>query len=213
MSDTGEGLGGSDVGSRVGAEELERRLVHASGVGLPALYLLGWVTWRELGYLLIALSVGAAVLEVLRLFAGLDWVVFDRLTREYEQDNPAGYALYAFSLTFVALVFEPHVALPGMLMLILGDPISGLLGSNDAHRAKRVAVLGVMFGVCLLLAVPFLVPVAGLGVGLAAGAAGAAGATFADGFKPVVATYVVDDNLSIPPLASGAIFVVLAVIG
>lgn len=212
MSDTGASLSES-VGRRVGAEELERRLVHASGIGFPALYWLGWVTWREFGYLLLLLSAGAAALEAVRLFVGFEWVVFDRLTREYEQDNPAGYALYAFSLTFVALVFDPHVALPGMLMLIMGDPISGLLGSNDAGRAKRVAVLGAMFGVCLLLAVPFLVPVAGPVVGLAAAAAGAAGATFADGFKPVVATYVIDDNLSIPPLSCGAIFAVLAVAG
>ena len=212
MSDTGASLGES-IGRRVGAEELERRLVHASGIGLPALYLLGWVTWRQLGYLLILLSAGAAVLETVRLVVGFEWVVFDRLTREYEQDNPAGYALYAFSLTFVGLVFDPHVALPGMLMLIIGDPISGLLGSNDAGRAKRVAVLGVMFGVCFALAAPFLVAAVGPTVGLAAAAAGAAGATFADGFKPVVATYVIDDNLSIPPLACGAIFVVLAVAG
>ena len=212
MSDTGAGLGES-IGRHVGAEELERRLVHASGIGFPALYLLGWVTWRQLGYLLLLLSAGAAVLETVRLVVGFEWVVFDRLTREYEQENPAGYALYAFSLTFVALVFDPPVALPGMLMLIVGDPISGLLGSNDAGRAKRVAVLGAMFGVCFLLAVPFLVPAVGLTVGLVAAAAGAAGATFADGFKPVVATYVIDDNLSIPPLACGAIFVVLAVAG
>ena len=212
MSDAGANLGES-IGRRVGAEELERRLVHASGIGLPALYWLGWVTWRQLGYLLLVLSAAAAALEAVRLFVGFEWVVFDRLTREYEQDNPAGYALYTFSLTFVALVFESHVALPGMLMLIVGDPISGLLGSNDAGRAKRVAVLGVMFGVCLLLAVPFLVPAVGLTLGLAAAAAGAAGATFADGFKPVVATYVIDDNLSIPPLSCGAIFVVLAVAG
>ena len=202
-----------EVGRGVSADELERRLVHASGVGLPALYLLGLVTWRQLGYLLVALSAGAAVLEVVRLFVGLDWVVFDRLTREYEQDNPAGYALYMFSLTVVALVFDPRVALPGMLMLIVGDPISGMLGSNSADRAKRVAVLVAMFAVCFALAAPFLIPTAGPVVGTAAAAAGAAAATFADGFKPVVATYVIDDNLSIPPFACGAIWLVLAAVG
>lgn len=200
------------------ADELKRRLVHASGSGLVALYLLAdaldlGLTWTRFRVLMVTLAAGALVLEFVRLRIGLDWRLYDVLTREYEQDNPAGYALYAFSLTLVALVFEPHVALPGMLMLIIGDPISGLLGSNDAGRAKRMAVLGVMFGVCFLLAVPFLVPVAGLGVGVAAAAVGAAGATFADGVKPVVATYVIDDNLSIPPLASGAIAVVLAVAG
>jgi hypothetical protein len=41
---------------------------------------------------------------------------------------------------------------------------------------------------------------------VAVAAAGAAGATFADGVKPVVAGYVVDDNFSIPPTAGGAMW-------
>ncbi len=39
-------------------------------------------------------AVVVCVLEAVRLSTGLDWVVYDRLTREYEQDNVAGYALY-----------------------------------------------------------------------------------------------------------------------
>ncbi|MFC6726699.1 dolichol kinase, partial [Halobium palmae] len=46
-----------------------------------------------------------------------------------------------------------------------------------------------------------------------AAAAGAAGATLADGVKPVVATYVIDDNLSIPPTACVGIWVVLSSLG
>lgn len=189
--------------------ELGRRFVHISGTGLPSLYLLGWVTWTQLCYLLVGGSLVVAVLELLRLFYGLDWWIYRRLTREYEQTNPAGYALYFFSMTAVALVFDPHVALPAMLMLTIGDPISGILGSNDAGTAKQAGVLLTMFGVCFALAWPFVDRVAPFVVAVAAAALGALGATLADGFKPVIAGYVVDDNLSIPPAAAVGIWAVL----
>lgn len=193
--------------------ELGRRLVHVSGTGLPVLYLFGVITWAELGYLLAFGLVVAGLLEFFRLYVGLDWWVYRELTREYERDNPAGYALYFVSLTVVAFVFEPPVAIPGMLMLTIGDPISGVLGSNDAGTAKQVGVLAAMFLVCFGLAVPFTSQIAPLAVALVAAAAGAGGATLADGLKPVVAGYVVDDNLSIPPAACVCIFVVLAALG
>jgi len=125
----------------------------------------------------------------------------------------AGYALYAYSQTAVAFVFGPAVALPGMLMLTIGDPVSGYLGSNDAGTAKQAGVLGVMFLVCFALAAPFTTAVTSLPVGLVAAAAGAAGATLADGVKPVVAGYVVDDNLSIPVLGAVAMWVGLLLVG
>jgi dolichol kinase len=193
--------------------EIGRRLVHVSGTGIPALYLLDWVTWQQLGLLLVVGSVGVAILEILRLQVGLDWWIYRELTREYEQDNPAGYALYFFSMTAVALVFDPHIAVPGMLMLTIGDPISGILGSNDAGTAKQAGVLLVMFGVCFALAWPFVDPQASFPVAALAAAIGALGATLADGLKPVIAGYVVDDNLSIPPAAAVGIWVVLTLFG
>lgn len=196
--------------------EIERRFVHASGTGFPALFLLDLATWQQLQYLLVLAIAAAGLLEFLRLYVGLNWSIYDRLTREYEQDNPAGYALYFVSMTAVAFLFEPPVAVPGMLMLTVGDPISGLLGSNEAGRAKRFGVLAAMFAVCFLLAVPFTtsaVPSSAWLVGVAAAAVGATGATLADGVKPVVATYVIDDNLSIPPAACLGIWIVLSVAG
>ena len=183
--------------------ELQRRLVHASGSLVPLGYLAGLVPWSLVRGLLVASALVATVLEVLRLGVGLDWAIYDRLTRDYEQDNPAGYALYTYSMAGVALVFSPPLAAAGMLMLAIGDPISGLLGSADVGEVKGATTLLVMFGVCLLLAVGTF---AAEGVGLdasalLAGVVGAAGATLADGIKPVVAGYVVDDNLSIPPTA------------
>jgi len=164
-------------------------------------YLLGLVSWRELGYLLVLAASAAFGLEVLRLRVGLDWPilerVFDRLTREYEQDNLAGYFLYLFSMALVAVFFSPRSAVPGMLMLAIADPVSGLLGSGELRAAKQGFVLLVTFGVSVLIASFFVPPVPAV--------LGALAATLADGVKPVVGGYVIDDNLSIPIAAACAI--------
>jgi dolichol kinase len=178
--------------------EVERRLVHAAGAWMPGVYVVGLVTYRELGLLMLVASAVTLVLEAGRLSGAIDWAFYDRLTREYEQEGLAGYALYVFSMTFVVWVFEPWAAIPGMLMLALADPISGLLGSGDLRQVKQSYVLLVMFGVCTFIA-SFFAPTA-----LAALAGGVA-ATLADGVKPVVGGYVVDDNLTIPPAAALAI--------
>ncbi|MFB6280786.1 MAG: dolichol kinase [Haloferacaceae archaeon] len=191
--------------------ELRRRAVHASGAAVPLAYLGGLLGWPGVRLLLVAGAAVAVVLEALRLSVGLDWAIYDQLTREYEADNPAGYALYALSSAAVALAFPPHVAVPGLLMLAIGDPISGLLASRGVEEGKSPPVLAAMFAVCLGLAVPVLLPVAGPGTAVAAAAAGALGATLADGLNPVVAGYVIDDNLSIPPAACLPIAAVLAV--
>jgi dolichol kinase len=180
------------------ADELSRRLVHASGTGLPALYLLCLTTWQTVQYLLVAGAVIALLLEAIRLFVGLDWAIYDRLTREYEQDNPAGYALYFISAAGVGSLAPGYiaisVAIPAILMLTIGDPISGLLGSGNL--TKQTYVLVAMFGVCTGIAAFF--------VGWLPAVLGGLAATAADGLKPVIAGYVLDDNLTIPPAAAVA---------
>jgi dolichol kinase len=193
--------------------ELERRAVHASGTGLPALYLLGVIDWPGVQLLLVALSVGVTALEFVRLGLGYEWALFDKLARSYERENIAGYALYAYSQLVVAVVFTPALALPAMLMLTIGDPVSGYLGDNDAGTVKELGVLAVMFLVCFALGAPFLTTAAPLRVGVVAAAVGAAAATLADGVKPVVLGYVVDDNLSIPPAACLGFAMVVALGG
>lgn len=196
-------------------DEVARRLVHASGTALPALYVLDLVTWRDVTVLFVAGAVVALTLEAIRLFVGLEWAIYERLTREYEQDNLAGYALYVVSSAAAAATFAPRVAVPAILMLTLADPISGLMGSGELralgdawiefHRIKGPRVLLAMFGVCTLIAVPFVPPVAA--------ALGGITATVADGVKPVVAGYVVDDNLTIPPAAAAAMVVGIELAG
>jgi len=191
-------------------DEVARRLVHVTGAAVPLGYLLGGdlVSWRVVQLFLAVALVVVVVLEFLRLSVGLDWAIYDRLTREYEQDNPAGYALYIVGMAAVAgavsFGLPVPVAIAAMLMLAIGDPISGLLGSTEASNVKQLWVLLVMFGVCTLLAAPF--------VPTAAAVLGGVAATFADGVKPTVAGYVIDDNVSIPVLGAVAMWVGLVAV-
>jgi len=162
------------------------------------------LTCEAIRYLLAAGAVVAVVLEILPLFNGLDWALYDRPTREYEQDNLAGYALYVIGGSIAGLLFRPEIAVPAMLMLTIADPVSGLLGSDELRTVKPPHILATMFLVSLGLAWSFLPTVAAVAAALAA--------TLADGVKPVVATYVIDDNLSIPIVASGAAWVAMAVV-
>jgi len=187
------------------ADEVARRLVHASGSVVPLLWVSNLLTWDQVRLVLVAGIAMTLVLEAVRLLVGLDWIVFDKLTRGYEQDNLAGYALYVFGGGLVGLVFRPEIAVPAMLMLTLGDPISGLLGSNELRTIKRPRVLVVMFLVCAGLAWPFLPFEAVVPAALAA--------TVADGIKPVIRGYVIDDNLTIPIVAALIAWLALISIG
>lgn len=187
-----------------------RRLVHASGAVVPGAYLLdeyvlelGVVTWEAVQGLAVVGLLTVLVLEAARLYGNLELFIYDRLTREYEQDTVAGYAFYVLSATVVVLLFEPRIAVPAVFMLALADPVSGLLSSGELRTVKRPRVLVGMFLVSFALAYPF--------VTVAAAAVGALGATLADGIKPVVAGHVVDDDLTIPIAAAVAMWAVLLV--
>lgn len=182
-------------------DELKRRLVHASGAGPPLLYLASHslpavpaVAWAHLGYFYVALSLLVVVLEVGRLGGWFDWWIYDRLTREYERENLAAYALFVFSSTVVVLVFEDYVALPAVLILALVDPVSGYLGGSELQDVKRTSVLLVTFGFSVLIASFFVGPIPAV--------LGGAAATLADGVKPAVRGYVLDDDLTMAPAAA-----------
>lgn len=193
------------------ALEPGRRLVHASGAVVPGAYLAdvhlfetGLVTWSVVQALAVVGLVVTAGLEAARLYGGLEHVIYDRLTREYEQDTVAGYALYVLGGTITVFVFEPTVAVPALFMLTLGDPVSGMLSSGGLRPIARPRVLVGMFAVSFLLAYPFVSPIVAV--------AGALGATVADGVKPIVRGYVVDDNLTIPLLGAGAMWAAITVL-
>lgn len=180
--------------------EVMRRLIHSAGTAIPAAYLTNLVTWEQVQAATVAGVVAALLLELVRLLIGLEWVVFDRLTRGYEESNLAGYALYLIGLATVAVTFDPRIAVPAMLMLTIGDPIIGLLGSNELRTVKRPVVLVAMFIISFILAIPLVtIPV---------GIAGASVSTVADGVKPTVNGHVIDDNLTIPLGAATAMHLV-----
>jgi dolichol kinase len=185
--------------ARLRTPEVERRFVHMTGALAPASYLLGVLSWRQLGIALLGCSLLAAALEIARLSGALDLAIYDRLTREYEQENLAAYALYVFSFTLVVLLFEPRVAVPATLALAIADPVSGLLGSGELRDVKEGYVLLATFGIATGIAAFFVPPVPAVLAGLAT--------TVADGVKPTVRGYVLDDNLTIPPAAAVAMTV------
>lgn len=183
--------------------ELGRRIVHASGIVLPALYLTGLLTWRSVRGLLVLGLLVALGLEAVRLRIGLDWWVYDHLTRPYESSSVGGYALYMVSVSAVALAFDPVVAIPSMLMLMLGDPVSGFLGSGELRHRKRLLAMVAMFLVSFAIALPFAADTLERYLAAAiVAAAGAGAATLADAYTVTIRSRVVDDNLTIPIVAA-----------
>ncbi|MFW6448835.1 MAG: dolichol kinase [Halobacteriota archaeon] len=181
--------------------EVARRLVHATGSVVPLAYVFDLVTWGQIRIVLLAAIALALTIEAVRLLLGLDLPFVDRLIRGYEEDYLAGYALYTIGGGATGLAFEPSIAVPAILMLTIADPISGLLGDDELRTVKRPHVLAVTFLVCLGLAWWSLEPPAAL--------AAAVVATLADGVKPVIRGYVIDDNLTIPIGAATAAFLVM----
>lgn len=178
--------------------ELWRRVFHVAGGTPIGLYLIEWVSWPQIRLLYLGGIVLTMVLEAGRLLVGLDWWVFRELTREYEAGNPAGYALYVVGAAVAVLAFEPRIAVPAVLMLALVDPLSGLLGQNEFGEPKRPTVLAITFGSAALIAIPFVPLPAAVLAGFVV--------MVADGLTPVIAGYVIDDNVTIPVGAAVAIW-------
>jgi|APHM01.1.fsa_nt_gi Dolichol kinase len=184
--------------------ELGRRLAHTSGTLVPVAYLLNLLTWFQIQVLVTAGAALAVVLEAVRLGVGLDWWVYARLTREYESDAPAGYALAVVAVAVVVWVFVPPVAVAAVLMLTVGDPVAGVLGSGGVGERKALWVMAVTAAVCLAIGLAFVAP--------RAAAPAALVVTLADSYTPRVAGYVIDDNASIPIGAAVTAAIALAAV-
>jgi len=235
------------LGDRMSEEEsIARRGVHSLSSVVGLAYVIGLLQWNEVQ---ILTGVGFAVIVLLefdRLVLGNS--LLDPLYRDYEQESPAGYA-YAISGMFLAVVlFEPSIAVAAVFVLSFADPVVGLVSPNKLLRVKPVPVLVAMLvaSFVVIAGTDALLPgvlesVSGsLGFGneplgnefpsidltYAQAAAGALGATVADGVKfrvagdkPVelvepgmdIKGYVVDDNVTIP-LYSGVLMTAVAVV-
>lgn len=209
MADASPGVGATRVRDRLGGE-VGRRLVHASGAVFPLGYLLAErvaavpADWRAFQAVVLAGVALAAVLEALRLRVGLDWWIFEQLTREYEQEKVAGYALYALSFGVLVVAFRPAIALAAMLMLSFADPVGGILAGEDPIPVKRPLALAGTFLVCLAVGAALLP--------IAAAVAAAAAATVADGVFFEVREYVIDDNLTLPLSAAAAAWLAIRLV-
>jgi dolichol kinase len=186
--------------TRLSQGDLGRRLVHVAGTAFPALYVLPFVEWWLVGGIMLGATTIASLIELGRLRFGLDLFLFDYL-RGYEEDSLGAYLLFMLSATAVALVFEPRIAIPSILMLTLADPVAGAASVDELRRMKRPRALVTMFLACALLTVPFLheKPLAIVLGGL--------GGMLADGIKPIVRGVIIDDDLTIAPAGAIGIWV------
>ncbi len=161
-------------------------------------------------WLLIAGSLGAVLLEVLRgLVGGVnDWMVRTLpFFKAAESRQVTGATFMWLAATFLVFVFEKEVAVLAMLFLSVGDPFAALVGVRD-HRTRRfgkslagtgafaVAALGAGLLVTLHPDVPlawWLVP-------------GAIVAALAE-----LAPVPLDDNVTVPIVAA-AVMALLAMV-
>lgn len=181
------------------SDEIKRRVLHVSGAFIPAVYFLG-MPWSQFRVFVLVLLVTGIIIELIRLTWNPDVEIHEKVLRDYEKGSIAGYTL-ALAGTFLAVsLFEPAIAVPAVLMLFIADPVSGFL--SNGNRVKNWESWTAMFVTSLGIGAFFVSPVTA--------AAGALGASIADGFKPEIRGYVIDDNLTIPVYA--AVMMSLAVL-
>lgn len=192
--------------------EIKRKTIHVTGLSVPVGILIFGKIYTAI-MIAFALAV-ALILEAGRLRGRINLPA----VRDHEQEKVAGYIYYIFGSLLTVILFQPMIALTSMLMLSLGDAVSGLVGSvlmnanvrgqNIRWRFKPAPIMISMFLACL--AIGFL----------SSGITrlpweiylfGAVGATIADSMALVVWNRGLDDNLTIP-LFSGIMMSLAALI-
>ena len=186
-------------------QEIKRKSIHLTGLSVPICILL-------FGRIYTAILIAVALLAALILEAGrLKGMVNLPAVRDHEQEKVAGYIYYIVGSLLTVVLFPPMIAVASMLMLSLGDAMSGLAGSvlensnvrghNERWRVKPMPIVACMFLTCL--AIGFLSSSI-TGLSFPVYLAGAIGATVADSVALVFYNRNLDDNLTIP-LFAGAL--------
>ena len=186
-------------------QEIKRKSIHLTGLSVPICILL-------FGRIYTAILIAIALLAALILEAGrLKGMVNLPAVRDHEQEKVAGYIYYILGSLLTVVLFPPMIAVASMLMLSLGDAMSGLAGSvlensnvrghNERWRVKPMPIVACMFLTCL--AIGFLSSSI-TGLSFPVYLAGAIGATVADSVALVFYNRNLDDNLTIP-LFAGAL--------
>ncbi len=183
-------------------KEIRRKTIHITGLSVPVGILI-------FGKVITAILIAIALCIALLIEAGrLKGKIRLPEVRDHEEEKVAGYIYYILGSLLTVILFQPMIAVTSMLMLSLGDAISGLVGSilvnsnvrglNERGKIKPLPIVACMFFACLLIgflsssitALPF-------GVYLA----GAVGATIADSMALVFYGRNIDDNFTIPLFA------------
>lgn len=192
--------------------EIRRKLIHITGLSVP-------VGIMAFGRIYTAAAIAIALTVALALEAGrLKGRIKLPEVRASEQNKVAGYIYYIIGSLITVILFQPMIALTSMLMLSIGDAVSGIAGSvlenSDVRsRGKRsikpIPIVTSMFITCLIIGylssritgLPFEVYLAG-----------AVGATIADSVALFIRKRGLDDNLTIPVFA-GALMSLARFIG
>lgn len=187
--------------------EIKRRIVHSTGVFIPVLYLLNIATWTSIGLIISILTTTVLILEYYRLKKNYTNIIYKRLTRPYESEKIAGYALYMVGMLIAWILYSPIAAVSGMLLLSLGDPISGIIGSLKNENNKWIIRFSVII-IFALIILPLNISELGYTIGTITAILGALSAFVVDEFKPKINGQIIDDNLTIP-VVSGLIITVI----
>lgn len=179
--------------------EMRRKAIHLSGLSVP-LSLLLFGRDFTIGFVALALAI-SLILEWQRLKGRI------RLpeVRAQEEHRVASFIYYITGCLLCVIFLPKMIAVNAVLLLSLGDTISGLAGSVLANAdvrgrkemwgCKPLPIMAAMFSGCLLIGY------------LASGItqlsfpvylAGAVAATIADGVCIIVNGTGLDDNFSIP---------------
>ena len=193
-------------------KEIRRKAIHLSGLSVPFGLL---VFGRTFTAAMIALALVAALaLERQRLKGKISLPE----ERVQEKDKVASYIYYIMGSLLCVLLFPLMIAVTAMLLLSLGDTVSGLVGSvlakadvrsrREMWCCKPMPIVSAMFSACLFIGY------------LASGItrlsfpvyfAGAVGATVADCVAIIIHNKGLDDNFTIP-VFSGLLMVAAAAI-
>lgn len=133
--------------------ELERKLIHFTGLFVPVLY---WVTSQEvtLWFLGIAVAVGIFA-EVARFkwtwFKNSIYPFVGKYEREHERKKITGATCFMMGAFVAVAVFSQNVAVSSLLFLTFGDSVAALVGTRfGRHKMFGKSAEGSLacFSVC-----------------------------------------------------------------
>ncbi len=172
--------------------ELRRKAIHITG------------SFIAIGYYFISRDVALVLLSFLNaLFITIEYLRLkgiislpENLLRSHEKKQVAGYVYFMIGALLCILVFEKAIAIAALLMLAIGDAVSGITGAmiSPTSKTKPLLKIMVMFSVCATIALLLHIFENSLSLYMV----GAIGATLGDAIPKRV-----DDNLVIPIMAGG----------